>query len=280
LAGFDVNRLHKYATSVILCLAFVTIGFVFHEHPPDPTGLPPQAAGYKLVFSDDFDHLHVSPSGKGRYTWYEGVWFNKQHAPLRNISAADTILSLKWVRGQEASDTSITTASRDMRHARSWRYGYFEARMRWNPVPGAWPAFWLIPVQDATGKNIYNGTKETGEIDIFEGLGNHPHTFYGTIHDWVNGRDNQSSPNHFELPHEVNFSEFHTYGLLWTPGQVTWYLDNRPLHSAKTAAVFDKQDFYIVLGMQEGVDWEYGKLSSVSAQEMVLQVDWVRVWQK
>jgi hypothetical protein len=243
-------------------------------------GTPPQAQGYKLVFEDDFHKFDLSPQGTGPHTWHEGVWFSQKHAPLSNISASGSILTLKWQRGQETSDTSISTLSRDTRHFKAWRYGYFEARMRWDVVRGAWPAFWLIPVQDATGQDIYNGTKESGEIDIFEGQGDRPHTFYGTVHDWVNLHDTPSRNNAFPLPSDVDMSQFHVYGLLWTPGKVTWYFDNRPLHSESTPAIVDKQDFFLVLGMQAGVDWKNGDLSGVIVPSMTLNVDWVRVWQK
>lgn len=233
------------------------------------------------MFADDFDHLHLSPDGEGRYTWFEGVWFHQKHAPLRNISAKGSILSLKWEKGQYAPDTSITTASHDMRQVKAWRYGYFEARMRWNAVRGAWPAFWLIPVQSATDQNVYEGMRESGELDVFEGQGDHPHTFYGTIHNWVNYHDDHASKdNVFPLPSDTDFSKFHVYGLLWVPGKVTWYFDDRPLHSESTPAVFDKQDFFLVLTMQEGVDWKFGDLSGVTTPSMSLDVDWVRVWQK
>src|ERR1700674_1050241 len=44
--------------------------------------VPQQDPAYKLVFADDFNTLDLSPDGLGIHTWYEGVWFNKKHAPL------------------------------------------------------------------------------------------------------------------------------------------------------------------------------------------------------
>jgi hypothetical protein len=101
--------------------------------------------------------------------WYEGVWFNHAHPPRYNISVARSQLSLVWRSGQQSSDTSIVTLAHDNRHSKSWRYGYFEVRARWDVVKGAWQAFWLIPVQDATRQDFYDGVKEAGELDIFEG---------------------------------------------------------------------------------------------------------------
>ena len=236
---------------------------------------PPQAPGYHLAFCDDFNTLSISPSGSGRsYTWYDGIWWQRTVAPLSAITNANSALTLTWLQGNTGSyETSISTLSRDAKFGHTFRYGYFEARMRWDVTNGAWPAFWMIPKQAA------NGAQETGEIDIFEGQGDNPHTYYGTIHDWIGKSHTSNSQNWHKLPNTVDFSQWHTYGLLWTPGKVTWYFDNEELHSAPTPAVVDRQDFFLVLGMQEGANWTEGSMSGVNASSMHLNVDWVRVWQ-
>lgn len=232
---------------------------------------PPAVPGYRLVFSEGFTHFDLSPDGRGSHTWYEGVWFNRKHAPLSNISASPSGLTLVWRRNQPSFDTSITTLSPDFRHALAWRYGYFEARMKWDVTPGAWPALWMIPVPDKNPKS--------GELDIFEGQGDHPHTFYGTIHEWTGHQDHPSADNHFPLPGTIDLSHYHTYGVLWLPGKVTWYLDDHPLHSEATPPVFDRQHYFLVVGMQEGSDWQSGNLSGVDSNSMALTVQWIRVWQ-
>lgn len=274
-----VKMLYALLLSAIASLVFTGNAALGQQPRPDTPAPPPQAQGYKLEFADEFDTFDLSPDGRGIHAWYEGVWFNHQHPSRQNISAAHSMLCLKWERGQGGVDTSISTLSPHTQNYAAWRYGYFEARLQWDVVKGAWPAFWLIPVEDATGQAFYNGTRESGEIDIFEGQGDHPHVFYGTIHDWVNLRDHANKNNFFALPDNVNLSQFHTYGLLWAPGKVTWYLDNQPLHSESTPAIFDRQHFFLVLTMQEGDDWKAGNLSGVTASSMTLNVDWVRVWQ-
>jgi hypothetical protein len=276
---WKVKILYALCLSAVASLIFTGKAALGQQPLPNKPAPPSQAQGYKLAFSDEFDTFDLSPDGRGIHEWYEGIWFNHQHAPRKNISAAHSMLCLKWERGQGGTDTSITTLSPHIQNYAAWRYGYFEARLRWDVVKGAWPAFWLIPVEDATGQDIYNGTKESGEIDIFEGQGDQPHVFYGTIHDWVNLHDRANRNNAFPLPGNVDLNQFHIYGLLWTPGKVVWYLDNQPLHSESTPAVFDRQNFFLVLGMQEGEDWKAGNLSGVTASTMTLNVDWVRVWQ-
>jgi len=240
---------------------------------------PQQAGGYKLVFDDEFNSFDLARNGDGPHTWYPGIWFNHKPTPLSNVFVSSSILSLVWRAGQGSDATSISTLSHDAQYFRAWRYGYFEARMRWNVVNGAWPSFWLIPVQDATGKAVYDGVRRTGEIDVFEGMGDEPHTFYGTLHEWINFHSAPVSDNAFHLAPNIDLSQFHTYGLLWVPGRVTWYIDNKPLRSEETPGIFDVQDFFLVLGMQEGRDWTLGNRDDVSAQAISMEVDWVRVWQ-
>jgi hypothetical protein len=254
---------------------------LFSKGSPSRAEIPPprQAAAYKLVFADDFDSLDLSRNGSGIHTWYQSIWWDRHIPSPSLISCSNSILSLKWRRGQGSPDTTITTFAHDRTQGKTWRYGYFEARMKWDAVTGAWPAFWLIPAQDARGENVRNGVKETGEIDIFEGQGDHPNTFYGTIHDWIDKQHTSNDPNWFTLPKTFDFSSFHTYGLLWVPGKVTWYLDNRELYSAPTPRIVDRQDFFLVLGSQEGVDWKPGSMAGVNASALDLFVDWVRVWQ-
>jgi hypothetical protein len=238
---------------------------------------PSQVTGYKLVFSEDFDTPSLSPDGDGNYIWYKGLWWEKP-APATNISIANSVLALNWRKGQTPNDTSITTLSRDAKYHHAWRYGYFELRMRWDTVTGSWPAIWLMPLQNA---DTHDG-REAGELDIFEGQGATPHTFYGTIHDWTHDQDakNNKGSNYYELSNTVDLSQYHVYGLLWTPGRVVWYLDNQSLFSASTYPIFDLQDYYLIVGSQEGANWTYGDLSGVSASTIAVNVDWVRVWQK
>lgn len=242
--------------------------------------LPPAAKSYKLSFADDFNSLDLSRNGSGMHTWFQSLWWD-DHIPSRSlISTSNSILSLTWKKNQGSNDTSITTYAHDRTHGQTWRYGYFEARMKWDVANGSWPAFWLIPAQDARGENIRNGVKETGEIDIFEGQGDHPNTFYGTVHNWLDKRHTSNDPNWSTLPKNVDLSTFHVYGVLWVPGRVTWYFDGKELHSAPTPPIVDRQDYYIVLGSQEGADWNSGSFSGVTADKFTLSVDWVRVWQK
>jgi beta-glucanase (GH16 family) len=235
---------------------------------------PPQAAGYNLVFSDEFDALNISANGTGSYTWYPGIWWESKIPLPSLINDSNSALTLTWSATGGMNDTSISTLSRDGTQGKTFRYGYFEARMRWDVTTGAWPAFWMVPKQAA------QGATDTGELDIFEGQGSQPSAYFGTLHEW-NGTTEvwHSSPNKASLPATNDFSQWHTYGMLWVPGKVTWYYDNVALFSSSTTAIFDAQDFFLVLEMAEGANWTNGDMTGVTATNLNLSVDWVRVWQ-
>lgn len=238
---------------------------------------PPQAFGYHLAFYDDFDSLDLSPNSLGDHVWYNpGMWWQKP-APYANISAANSILHLRWTRGQSPNNTSIATAAKDGSHHRAWRYGYFETRLRWEPVVGAWPAFWMIPVQNITGKDKNaSGARYSGEIDIMEAQGASPHVVTVHLHDWRGGVD--AGPPGFDFRTPADLRKFHTYGILWVPGRVTWYFDDQPFFSVATPSVMDEQDYYLIVGSQAGVNWSQD-LAGVTADQIAVDVDWIRVWQ-
>ena len=236
---------------------------------------PPQASGYNLAFSDDFTSLDLSPNSYGNYTWYNPGMFWQNPAPYSNIAVGGSAVTLTWTRGQSPANTSIATAAKDASYYRAWRYGYFEARMKWDAVTGSWPAFWMMPIQGITC-----GKCEEGELDIFEGQGTSG-MYYGTIHDWyAGGGQRQNSPNYHPFPSGTHVTQYHTYGVLWVPGQVTWYFDNQAVGSAPTYPIFDQQNYYLILGSQEGVNWSYGNTTGVTASSISISVDWVHVWQQ
>ena len=265
-------------------IALLISTFLIADKSPAAPPVPPyQATGYSLAFFEDFTNLNLSPDSQtGDYPWYRGLWYEIVPTPY-NATLQQTGLDLAWTPGQTLPRTIISTCSQNGLLCRAFRYGYFEARMKWDVVEGAWPTFWLLPVQ-----RIW-GAQEFGELDVFEGQGetsfHESQTYYGTIHDWqvVNGiavdSANNRTSNHVVIP-GVDFSQLHTYGVLWVPGSVTWYLDDAPVMSYQTYPIFDEQNFYLMLGSQVGVKWQVGNTTGVTAPSLNLNVRWVRVWQK
>ena len=262
-----------------------------HHHPPAPPdpvptptpapdsgGITPPApaTGYRLAFDDEFNSLSLGgvQGTEGFNNWYLGYWWDPYIPPSSNVTVSNGVLDLLWTRTQGSTETSISTIARDATVGRRFRYGYFEARMRWDVTTGAWPAFWALPVQAVQAQ------QHTGELDFFEGEGGDPHTFFGTAHEWQGGTQLWvSDPSDFPVGSNTDFSQWHTYGALWVPGELSWFLDGRLIGSTNLPPIFDQQDFFLVLSMKEGARWQAGNLHGVSAQSLNLYVDYVRVWQ-
>ncbi|CAH0355303.1 glycoside hydrolase family 16 protein [Sphingobium sp. CECT 9361] len=238
--------------------------------PSPAQALPPEArkAGFsKLVFSDDFSVLDLSPDGGGNHRWFNGLW---QRGPVnpKQFELMNGFVRLKThVEPRRiVMTTALTTMPRTKGSSTTFRYGYFEARLRFSPGPYAWPAFWLLSEQrpkidDKAMKSRWC------EIDIFEG-GRATH-FQGTVHDWRDFKSTSNANQHFLLPAPIDKSQWNNYGMLWTPRTISWFFNGRLLGSAPTPVVCKQQSLFIIIGAQ--------KRQNGPAQE-VLDVDWVHVY--
>jgi len=106
-------------------------------------------------------------------------------------------------------------------------YGYFEARLKMPTGGGTWPAFWTL------GSNINTVSwPSCGELDIMEFAGNNPTVNTSAAH------YRNSSGNHEykmgALNNSVGLAQgYHNYGMLWTPTEVTMFIDDRQVFNVK-----------------------------------------------
>ncbi|HEY4032086.1 MAG TPA: family 16 glycosylhydrolase [Caulobacteraceae bacterium] len=117
-------------------------------------------------------------------------------------------------------------------------YGYFEMRAELpTNVSGAWPAFWLVPADGSWPP----------ELDVMETLTGSSSIDYTTVHSEATGTHTAvGSPN---LVTDVG--GFHTYGVLWTPTDLTWYLDGQAVFHTATPADMN-QPMYMIANMAIG----------------------------
>jgi Glycosyl hydrolases family 16 len=268
-----------------------SITVVVNNSPPPPPDPEPPACqpssepgpiagqGYELRFSDCFDTL-------SRSVWCANQWWEPT-PPLGTQYVADSALHL--VRRRSDGYPNVTMSSEPCGQAspKSFRQGYFEARMRWTGVPGSGPAFWLLSTAHATNPNwpqpaCPQPTCLSAEIDVFEGYGNHLDVFTGSIHRnscGCYGEPSQMNSNNWQPQPGMNLSGWHVYAARWTSANVTWYLDGRLIMSAP---VFDSTDQPMhLLFYNWSTPWEPGNgTSAATPAELHTEVDWVRVWQK
>lgn len=193
--------------------------------PPGP-GSRLNSAPWREIFNDDFrgDRLSVARWRTQRSDWIKGPipYSNLEGAGYRaeNVSVRGGNLRLS-LSERDAAGFPISTASVNTNRRFSFRYGYIEAKLLIPPCSGCWPAFWLLPSAD----------KWPPEIDVVE--------FFNTAKykvPWASLHWPARGPSRQEYRHApVNsdhlgeyVGDWHTFGALWTPHQVRFYLDGRP----------------------------------------------------
>ncbi|MGZ3277019.1 MAG: family 16 glycosylhydrolase [Caulobacteraceae bacterium] len=138
-------------------------------------------------------------------------------------------------------------------------YGYFEMRAELpTDVTGAWPAFWLVPADGSWPP----------ELDVMETLTGSSSIDYTTVHSEAAGY--HTSVGSANLV--TNVGGFHTYGVLWTPTELTWYLDGQAVFHTATPADMNKP-MYMIANLAIG-GWA-GTPDFTSAD---MKVDYIRAY--
>ena len=242
---------------------------------------PSQAAGYTLVWKDTFSTLSYTTTNDVGYNWYNpGVWWKSAGGVVTNPSS--TYVNLNWQTGQRGTATEISTIAPNASYFHAWTFGYFEISMKFNPTTGSFPALWLLTPAFLT--NIPGDNKLYPELDMFEWQSQTPTTFYGTLHIWQNNVDVGSNlPNdHWTVPAGTDFANFNTYGVLWTPKTISWYINDVLLGSFDitsppiSTAFGGANPLFIILSQQTGCNWTATCPGQVSPLSM--QVQWVHVY--
>ena len=158
-----------------------------------------------------------------------------------------------------------------------WTYGYIEASIKLPKGKGTWPAFWMMPVN-------FRSWPADGEIDIMEEVGYHPDYVSSSLHANAHVHSNNTQVTH-EMKCEGAEGEFHTYAILWTGKNITTYVDGKVQLSYDNRGLgrddwpYD-DPFYVIFNLAWGGDWGGQQGVDESALPAVMEVDYIRVFQK
>jgi beta-glucanase (GH16 family) len=192
------------------------------------------------------------------------------------------------LRAERGANGVWTSARITTRGLKNFQYGRIEARMKLPVGTGLWPSFWML------GANVYTvGWPASGSVDIAEnvslltgsnGLG--PTMIRSTLHGpryfGYNGLWHD-----FKFPNgaRVDDSGFHTYGIIWSPGMIQFYVDDpanvycvlNPSDLPEGGAwVFD-HPFFLIMNLVVGGDWP-GNADATTPNPADVLVDYVRVY--
>jgi beta-glucanase (GH16 family) len=245
---------------------------------PTPTP-PPQAvaAGFTNL---NFDQEPGQPwdigYGTDGHKWNAGLWWYAV-PPSSDFTVNNGVLT---ITATSTFETDLCTQFHDISGGTYFQGGYFEAYMSTTD----WSAFWLYCADRpwVWGNLVLpsNPLTWTNEIDIIEtdpgaALANNVTTTIhnntssdGGVPDVINPNNNNMISNG---PVE---STWHTYGMLWTQSQVTWYVDNVEVCTYPTFVSTWQPVQLILTAAPRGVN---GSPSNVLPP--ITRIQWVRVWE-
>jgi beta-glucanase (GH16 family) len=136
------------------------------------------------------------------------------HLVFQAFRINNTLVNGSWTSGRMQTHGAMT-----------FQYGRLEASMQLPVGPGLWPAFWAL------GSNIFSNVPwpSCGEMDFMEnvpvsgGLG--PTKIRSTIHGPGYSGANGLGQD-FTFPSGSDVTSFHTYGAIWSPNMVQFYVDS------------------------------------------------------
>jgi beta-glucanase (GH16 family) len=179
---------------------------------------------------------------------------------------------------------SWTSARMTTRATKQFQYGRVEARMMLPTGPGLWPAFWALGRSDGCTWPVCGESDYMENVPASAGLG--PTKTSATLHG-----PGYYGPNGLHGVYTFASGEvtgFHTYGAIWSPNMVQFYVDDPAnVYFVRTASdvpagqtwVFNRP-FYLLMNLAVGGDGSWpGPPDATTATPAVMTVDYVRIYQ-
>jgi beta-glucanase (GH16 family) len=184
-----------------------------------------------LAFDGTFTGTTLDGSTWGTcYPWFVGtsgctnfgnttqdVWYLPSGDEVSG-GALHLVATARPTAGFTKSDSSKTypysSGMVTTRKSFDFKYGYVQVVAKLPGGTGTWPALWLLPTT----------RRWPPEIDIMENWGSE-HRIQTTFI-WSGGGTVEQAFKTLVSSSSLS-SRYHTYGLLWEPGSLTWYLDGK-----------------------------------------------------
>ncbi len=298
----------KFGAGLVVVAAVFFAGYFWGTHTRQPEAPATQAFKWgDPVWSDEFDGPAQQLLDASKWTYDTGShdevgnqgWGNREvetycspHGasqpgcdPRRPNAFLDGSGHLV-LRAERNADGVWTSARITTRGLKNFQYGRIEARMKLPVGTGLWPAFWML------GSNyLTTEWPASGSVTIVEnvsltqrsnGLG--PNVIRSTLHGPHYSGGN--GPWHdYKLPNggRVDDGDFHTYGIIWSPDMMQFYVDDPAnIFFVEDASdlpeggewVFD-HPFFLVLNLAVGGEWP-GSPDATTPSPAEILVDYVR----
>lgn len=237
-----------------------------------------------LVWHDEFDDATLDTT-KWRYATHNSGGSEQQAYTVgrtENVRIENSNLILEAKKDGYVSGYTWSSGRIDTSGLCGFKYGRLEAKLRYDVVPGAFPAFWTIGTcaYYPTGENVHGvkkslGTQwaQNGEIDMFEGRGTNSEISQGGFYNQDDGKGNL---NMVFGTKNIDASQYHVYAVEWTDTTIIAYIDGVETGRKNISDVTSwHRPMYIILNMAVG---STGGYPTDDCTSMKMEVDWVRVY--
>lgn len=237
-----------------------------------------------LVWHDEFDGETLDTS-KWRYATHNSGGSEQQAYTMgrsANVRVENSNLILEAHKDSYKNGWTWSSGRIDTCGLAGFKYGRLEAKLRYDVVSGAFPAFWTIGTcaYYPTGDNVVGvkkslGTQwaQNGEIDMFEGRGTKSEIAQGG---WYNQDDGKGNQTIIFGTKNIDASQYHVYAVEWTETTMISYIDGVETGRKDISNIESwHRPMYIILNMAVG---STGGYPADDCTSMKMEVDWVRVY--
>jgi beta-glucanase (GH16 family) len=234
--------------------------------------------GSTPIWREEFNYTATPDSRRWGYDIGAGGWGNNEAQFYTNSNAfvvgGHLVLS---ARRENRGGAAYTSSRLVTKNKASFLYGRFEARIKLPAGRGTWPAFWMLP-----SDNAYGNWPNSGEIDIMEHVGYDPNVVHITTH-CLSAYAGAGITATKTIP--TALTDYHLYRIDWTPTYIKGYIDNllvytneKPANSTWVNWPYNRR-FHLLLNVAVGGNWGGAQGIDDNIFPVSMLVDYVRVYE-
>jgi beta-glucanase (GH16 family) len=256
-------KLTPFPLWAILAALALSVALTRAQSPLDTLPSLPAGQQWKLIWQDEFngDKLDETKWNRlGDWKRRDGYWVKED----AYVNGQGSLVLRTKKDGDRFTCGAVNTQGKFER-----AFGYFVARCRMPKQPGHWPAFWMMA--PGVGK-VGNDGRDGTEIDIVEIPWRNGKVTMNLHWDGY-GKDHKSAGTNLTV--QALTEGFHTYGLLWTPREYVFYVDEREVWRTAAGGVSQVPEF---LKLTEEIGQWGGDIRKAGLPDF-FEVDYVRVYE-